>query len=250
MNEFMPESKYEEKFIYNVWIKDAFNIEDYHLAIALSMHGQNPRRKDIVRKIYKYHRSRGFNILYAYIHMDSCYSRPNALSADEVDAIWNIHHINYARQVESLKYMHRIFPNHKIIRLDYTLNFRLDDYSYNCRCLCNAINIMEKGDIFHCFNPGNQNVQTCDIILMDRKLENIPTSNDEKVNIMMNNTRCLTLDQVRMHTKDYITITDEKFYSKKITLDTLVLATSERLGENSSLKVLPPHLLREIGRWF
>lgn len=255
MDEFTLEVEHDDgTFIYNVWIKDMFTIEDYVSPVSAFTHGQNLRRKSVIKKIYNYYRSQGFNILYAYTYSNGCccYKKLNsALSPEEANVISNIHQDNYVRQLESLKYLSRIFPNHKVIKSDYIQHSYAGNYSHHGgRCLHYAMKIMEKGDIFHCFNPEIQSVQKCDITMFIRNLENIPTSDDEKTNITMTEDKYLTLDEVRTLTKNYITITDQKFYNKKIVIDTLILATSKRLGENSSLKVLPPHLLREIGRWF
>lgn len=252
MDEFILEVEHDDgTFIYNVWIKDTFSVQDHYSPVSLHTHGQNLTRKSVINKIYKYYRSEGYNILYAYTYANpcNCYQKLSVLSPTEIDAIRNIHRANYAVQLESLKYLSRLFPNHKIIKAGHTQHLLMSNNGYDRRSLSSAMGMMEKGDIFHCFNPENQSIQESDIILLNRKFENIPTSNDEKTIIMMNNARYLTFDEVRTLTKDFITITDQEFYNKKVSIDTLVLATSKRLGENSPLKVLPPHLLREIARW-
>jgi hypothetical protein len=235
-NEFIPESEYDGTFIYNVWIKDTFDIQDYYLISQFFRPERNLKRENVINEIYNYRRTQEFNTIYAYIHKDYYNSRMFCS--------------NREIQLESLEYICKLFPNHKVIRSDYysPTYAPYDHRKFNQFKF--AMKTMKKGDIFHCFDMEHQGVQASDIIILNRTLENVPFANNERQNIVLNNANQLTLDEVRMLTENNLTMTDREFYYKKITLDTLVLAASERLAENSSLRVLPAHLLREIGRWF
>jgi hypothetical protein len=236
------------KFIYDVWIKDTVSIGDYYRSLSFISKGFFVTRAlNMAHKIHKYCRRLGFNMLYVYMHKEIHF--PNNLSREEFEIVSGVHDDNYRKQVESLRYLCELFPNHKVIREDYHSQGK-KDYTYERIFLNCAMKIMQKGDIFYTFNLENQHVKESDIILFNMTLENTPPSYDEERDIERQHGRQLTLNETRNLTKDNITLLDREFYNKKVSIDTLVLATSKRLGENSSLRVLPPHLLREIGRWF
>ena len=81
-------------------------------------------------------------------------------------------------------------------------------------------------------------------------MENIETEISETENIVSTNNATVPIENVIERTKKYVNIMDYNSCINKISSETIVLATNDRIGRNSSLKVLPIHLIREICRWF
>lgn len=238
----------EGKILYNVWLKDNLYICDYALYLQTRDYLQETTDRILARKIYRYCCEKDIKIIYAYTHKQSTTRLAPIFSEEEFDVISRTFQTNYQKQLDSLNYMAKLFPDHKIIRSFCDVNDDYDD-DYDTRCLSITMTIMKKGDCFFTFDAKNQQMEGASIVLMTRRFENLPTTPAQRRNII-SNSGILSLEELKILTKNYITILDKDFYNKKITIDTLVLATHSRVSKNSSLNVLPRHLLRQIGMWF
>jgi hypothetical protein len=245
----------EDAVHYHIWLKDTFRINDilwaftyyndrFHLETTSST-AEN-RKNEIIKKIYDYCSVQDIKILYCAINRDHEY--------DEVKK--KFFEINDERQTESLKYFMKIYPCHKVIR-EYG-KFRF----YNI--LPATMKVMKRGDIFYTFDLEKQIIRSNDITLFRRRIENIPMGPilffdclDRRLRIenymtgqvMYVNNDILNIDEVIERTKEYISIIDFNLYKKKISTETIVSVTNERIGRDSSVKVLPKHLLRQICLW-
>jgi hypothetical protein len=233
-----------------LWIKDTLCLSDYVTyvpSVVLGNHWFMTERM-LVNKIYRYCCEKEIKILYVYMHRP--HSIPSPLFSDEeLDAIELTIQANYERQVNSLNYLRRLFPDHKVIHSDFK-EHEYDSVDYDYSCLSRVMKMMKRGDIFYTFNIKTQRVLGSDVILLTKRFENIPTTHHEVMNIRRHNHIQMKFEDIKTLTEDYITLLDQDFYYKKSAIDTVVLAAHNRISENSSLKILPPHLLRELARWF
>lgn len=234
-----------DRFIYHVWIKDTFCLFDYTTYVS-SDYYRGYSIESFINKIHEYCCQKDIKIIYSYIHRQFHSVLFPTLLEEENQIIESTIEDNYQKQIDSINYLRTLFPNHKII--DTVIGEDVfDSYTYRYECLSRVMRIMKKGDCFYTFNVENQRIKESDVILLTKRFKNIPTPYAEIMNIRRHNSaRC---SNFRILTENYITILDQDFYYKKIAIDTLVLATHNRISKNSSLRVLPRHLLREIGMW-
>ena len=240
---------------YQVWLKDNFDFDDmmyflsYEDSFSTTFRDQiNIATKKIVNKIYSYCCRKNIKVLYCTIHRLTP-------SEDFInifgDRILEMCEANYNEQLESLRYFRKIYPEHKVVFKDSYYNEVDEDLRFEVEDLRSALKFMRKGDIFYTFNPRNQKMKEYDIMFFKNRLNKNRLSETEKRTIKTTFSRTMEIEEVISIAKEHdVSIVDFNFYKKKISAETIALATNDRIAENSSLKVLPRHLIRQICTWF
>lgn len=228
--------------VYNVWIKESVPFSYYELVFSEFSDEMNENEGRIVTEIYNYCRRKEIKILYCFKHK----LNPSMLFSNYLgNQIHKLCNENFQEQIDMVDYFKKIYPTYKVISND---DHTSDDLDYDLDKISSMLKLMNKDDIVYVYTTENNVFYERDIILFERRMNNIFTDINER-RIIMRNRKQISLSEVVSRTQDFIKIIDRDFYNTKISIDTLVLATNNKLAKESSLKILPKHLIREISRW-
>ena len=223
------------KIHYHIWIEDITSSKCYKRSFLLSGYMFDIVNFDIkiASMIYGYCKTHDIKTFYCFIYENKMNSQ---YSAEEQDMKHSL--------ILQLK---ERYPEHRFI---YNIWFYTTHCYYETCYIFSILEIILKGDIALFHSYSNQFVEESDIILFERRMENIETEISETENIVSTNNATVPIENVIERTKKYVNIMDYNSCINNISSETIVLATNDRIGRNSSLKVLPIHLIREICRWF
>lgn len=229
---------------YLIWIKDLFSFDDFCSSLRIENAGDfNKTERDlIIINIHRYCCQENIKILYCFVHRLHSTVLFNFIG-EEFQKICDE---NYEQQLRCIKYFKKLYPNHKVMISDHYAEHITCRFKDNF--LSDALRIAKIGDVVYSFNYKSQIVREKDIIFFTRRIKNINTNRRdiETINLY---TKILDIEELKMRIKCYVSIFDYNFCLKKNAIETVILTSDNRIAQNSSLKVLPKHLLREILRW-
>ena len=234
---------------YYVWIQDNYSFLSFYLAWSgppqdLGFVPRNNFEHDILSKIYDYCYRTDIKIFYCFVHKLKPPEDFLNLMGEKIQEICDK---NYEEQLETVKQLKKFYPEHKLICNDLLSEF-IGNYELGTMDMGLTITMMKRNDVLYIFNHENQIVTESRIILFERIMQNIPTSVSDTLNISRQN-QMVSIENVIERTRNYIEILDYNDYLRKASINTIILATNNRISANSSLKVSPKHLLREILLW-
>lgn len=208
----------DNEFIYNVWVKDDLPFYNYRIGsreFALRKHGYN-----MADEIRRY--CRRCNIRFVF-----CFFRKINNNDFTVETI-----------MEKMKILRKIYYGYKIL-FNGSVCPSIDFY--------NLTNLMKKDDIF-LTGLETLSISVENVYVLKKKIDRVKFSIME-LKILCSQNRKLNLHQFAEETTGYVTILDLDSHIRKISANAIVLSSHRRVGKDSSLKVLPAHLLRQIGLW-
>ena len=151
----------------------------------------------------------------------------------------------HEEELKNIRDLRDIYPKHKLILKEYCLHNSFDALYYRHH-LDMMLNISKKGDIIYLDTLQHQIVRENSLGIIMKKLGIQSVANENTTYSTLN---ILPIEEVVSTLKEHVHIFD-KFFAKKFATEICVLATNDKIAKNSSLKVLPKHLLREVCRWF
>ena len=237
---------------YYIWMKDMSSYSIYReIFITEFLECDEFGSITPVTEIYNHCRKHKINTLYCFIYGtidpedllgDKNHKRHFSNSIEYFEE-------NYDAQLDVLRYLKRNYSNHRFVYNHFLYINHLNDYSTHLCNISEILKIAEKGDIIFSHSYPDQIVKERDIIFFERIMENIMTHEDESI-VIERQISEVSIENVIERTKKYIEFIDHNSYIKKTSIETIVLATSDTIAKDSSLKVLPKHLIRQICTWF
>jgi hypothetical protein len=230
---------------YLIWIKDLFSFNDFCSSLRIeNAVGFNKTDRDfIIIHIHRYCCRKDIKILFCFVHKLQPSTDLSNFIGEEIQKICDE---NYEQQLRCVKFFKKLYPGHKVVISDHYTEQMI--CRFKDHFLSSALRIAKIGDVIYSFNYKGQIVRENDIIFFTRRIKNIHTNRRdiETINLY---TKILNIEELISRTKCYVSIFDYNFCLKKDAIETVILTTNNRIAQNSSLKVLPKHLLREILRW-
>jgi hypothetical protein len=208
----------DNQFTYNVWVKDDLPFYNYRIGsreFALRKDGYN-----MADEIYRY--CRRCNIRFVF-----CFFRKINNNDFTVENI-----------MEKMKMLRKIYRGCKIL-FNGSVCPSIDFYSLT--------SLMKKDDIF-LTNLESLSISVENVFALKKKIDRLKFSTME-LKILYPQIGKLNLQQFAEETTGYVTILDLDSHIRKISANAIVLSSHRRVGKDSSLNVLPAHLLRQVGLW-
>lgn len=234
---------------YNIWIQDNCSFESFYLAWSgppqdFGFVPRNNIEHDIISKIYDYCSRENIKIFYCFVHKLKPPKDFFNLLGEKIQEICDK---NYEEQLETVKQLKKFYPEHKLICNDLFAE-AIEHYELGTMNMGLTITMMKRNDVLYIFNHENQIITEGRIVLFERIMQNIPTTLFDTINFSRQN-QVVSIENVIERTRNYIEILNYNDYLRKASINTIILATNNRISANSSLKVLPTHLLRKISLW-
>jgi hypothetical protein len=218
-------------FYYDVWVRDNLPFR-YYRGDAYRRQFERPRRRiEIGRNIYRYCRNSGMKFVFYFAKI---YKEDLGL-----DDIASSYRKAAKKQKDKEKMLREIYRGYKVIFNEDTDLCR-DRQFLEC---------LDAGDIFLTdlkdFSVSEANV----VVQLIKRIEGEVLSYKDICRILDTYSGELSLGEFKDKVKDYVEVSDIDTVIRDVTMNAAVLSSHRRIGKDSSLNVLPVHLLRQVGLW-